>query len=42
MGTQDAVRLRGLTKTYGDKTAVDGIDFDIGHGEIFARLHALV
>jgi ABC-2 type transport system ATP-binding protein len=38
MATQDAVRIRGLTKTYGDKTAVDGIDLDIHHGEIFALL----
>jgi ABC-2 type transport system ATP-binding protein len=34
----DAVRIRGLTKTYGDKAAVDGIDLDIHHGEIFALL----
>ncbi len=34
----DAIRIRGLTKTYGGKTAVDGIDLDIRHGEIFALL----
>ena len=38
MTTDEAVRIRGLTKTYGDKTAVDGIDLDIHHGEIFALL----
>jgi ABC-2 type transport system ATP-binding protein len=36
--TDDAVRIRGLTKTYGARTAVDGIDLDIHHGEIFALL----
>jgi ABC-2 type transport system ATP-binding protein len=33
-----AVRIRGLTKSYGDKTAVAGIDLDIRYGEIFAIL----
>jgi ABC-2 type transport system ATP-binding protein len=32
------VRIRGLTKSYGDKTAVAGIDLDIRYGEIFAIL----
>src|SRR5215471_610609 len=36
--TGAAVHIRGLTKTYGDKTAVAGIDLDIRYGEIFAIL----
>jgi ABC-2 type transport system ATP-binding protein len=36
--TEEAVRIRGLTKTYDGKTAVAGIDLDIHHGEIFAIL----
>jgi putative spermidine/putrescine transport system ATP-binding protein len=32
------VRLRGLTKRYGNVTAVDGIDLEIGHGEFFTLL----
>ncbi len=34
----DAITIRGLTKTYGDKRAVDGLDLDISHGEVFALL----
>jgi ABC-2 type transport system ATP-binding protein len=34
----DAVRVQGLTKSYGDVQAVAGIDFHIGHGEVFALL----
>jgi ABC-2 type transport system ATP-binding protein len=33
-----AVRVRGLRKHYGGMTAVDGIDLDIGRGEVFALL----
>ena len=33
-----AVRVRGLTKSYGRLQAVRGIDLDIGYGEIFALL----
>src|SRR6266566_5543562 len=33
-----SVRVRGLRKAYKDVTAVDGIDLDIGHGEVFALL----
>jgi ABC-2 type transport system ATP-binding protein len=33
-----SVRLRGLTKRYGARVAVDGIDLDIGSGEVFALL----
>jgi ABC-2 type transport system ATP-binding protein len=32
------VRVRGLRKAYRDVTAVDGIDLDISHGEVFALL----
>jgi ABC-2 type transport system ATP-binding protein len=33
-----AISVRGLTKTYGDLNAVDGIDLDVGVGECFALL----
>ncbi len=32
------IRLQGLTKRYGEVTAVDGIDLEIGHGEFFTLL----
>jgi putative spermidine/putrescine transport system ATP-binding protein len=32
------VRLRGLRKEYGDVTAVDGVDLEIGRGEFFTLL----
>jgi putative spermidine/putrescine transport system ATP-binding protein len=32
------VRVRGLRKRYGDVTAVDGIDVEIGRGEFFTML----
>ena len=32
------VRVRGLVKRYGDLVAVDGIDFDVTAGEVFALL----
>ncbi|HRP99487.1 MAG TPA: ABC transporter ATP-binding protein, partial [Terrimesophilobacter sp.] len=35
---EPAVRVRGLTKNYGAKQAVAGIDFDIERGEVFALL----
>lgn len=35
---EPAVRVRGLTKTYGSKQAVAGVDFDIEQGEVFALL----
>ena len=34
----DAITIRGLTKTYGGRTAVDGLDLDIRTGECFALL----
>ena len=33
-----AVTARGLTKQFGDFTAVNGINFDVNHGEIFGFL----
>ena len=33
-----AIAVRGLTKRYGDFTAVDGIDFDVARGQIFGFL----
>lgn len=33
-----AVRLVGLSKNFGNVTAVDGLDLDIADGEFFAML----
>ncbi|WP_369745673.1 ABC transporter ATP-binding protein [Paenarthrobacter sp. AMU7] len=33
-----AIRLRGLTKSFGDTTAVGGVDLDIRQGEFFSML----
>jgi ABC-2 type transport system ATP-binding protein len=38
LGTGTAIRARGLSKRYGDVTAVAGIDIDIQTGEVFALL----
>jgi ABC-2 type transport system ATP-binding protein len=32
------ISVRGLVKRYGDLVAVDGIDFDVGRGEVFGLL----
>ena len=32
------VRVAGLRKRYGDVTAVDGVDLEIGRGEFFTLL----
>ena len=32
------ISVRGLTKVFGDFTAVDGIDFDVAKGESFGLL----
>ncbi|GAA4193024.1 ATP-binding cassette domain-containing protein [Microbispora amethystogenes] len=37
-GTDLAVRVRGLVKTFGEHRAVDGIDLDVRSGEIFGVL----
>jgi ABC-2 type transport system ATP-binding protein len=37
-GNHLAIEARGLTKRFGDFTAVAGIDFDVRHGEIFGLL----
>jgi ABC-2 type transport system ATP-binding protein len=36
--TQPAIRVQGLTKTFGSFTAVDGIDFTVPRGQIFGFL----
>lgn len=36
--TDPAVRVRGLTKRYGDRTVLAGVDLDIAHGETYALL----
>ena len=36
--TRSVIRVRGLTKRYGDVEAVAGIDFDVAPGEIFGLL----
>jgi ABC-2 type transport system ATP-binding protein len=33
-----AIRTEGLTKRYGDFTAVDGLDLEVGFGEVFGLL----
>ncbi|HEY2984265.1 MAG TPA: ABC transporter ATP-binding protein [Jatrophihabitantaceae bacterium] len=38
MAGGEAVRVRGLVKSYGDVHAVAGIDFDIASGDVFALL----
>jgi ABC-2 type transport system ATP-binding protein len=37
-GHDEAVRVRGLLKRYGDRTVVDGVDLDVRRGEVFALL----
>ena len=36
--SEPLISARGLTKTYGDFVAVDGIDFDVAKGESFGLL----
>lgn len=40
MGKDNAIEIRGLTKKFGDFTAVDHISFDVAQGEIFGFLGA--
>jgi ABC-2 type transport system ATP-binding protein len=35
---EPAVRMRGLVKRYGGRAVVDGLDLDVGRGEVFALL----
>ena len=37
-GSEPVIRVRGLTKRYGDIQAVAGIDFDVASGEVFGLL----
>ena len=37
-GDQPAISARGLRRTFGDVTAVDGLDLDISRGEIYGLL----
>ncbi|HEY2505992.1 MAG TPA: ABC transporter ATP-binding protein [Streptosporangiaceae bacterium] len=38
MTAEPAIRATGLRKRYGPLTALDGVDLEIGHGEVFALL----
>ena len=38
MAGQPAIRTRALTKRYGEFTAVNGLDLEVSHGEIFGLL----
>lgn len=40
MKKENIISVRDLTKKFGDFTAVDGISFDVAHGEIFGFLGA--
>ena len=38
MDSLDAVRIRGLRKSYGELVALDGVDLTVGRGEVLALL----
>src|SRR4029079_10570144 len=38
MDSLDAVRIRGLRKSYGELIALDGVDLTVGRGEVLALL----
>jgi ABC-2 type transport system ATP-binding protein len=38
--SEPAISVRGLRKRYGDREVVQGIDFEIAHGEVFGLLGA--
>ena len=38
MDALDAVRIRGLRKSYGELTALDGVDLTVARGEVLALL----
>jgi ABC-type branched-subunit amino acid transport system ATPase component len=33
-----AIRVKDLSRRFGDFTAVDGVDLEVGHGELFSLL----
>ncbi|HUI02994.1 MAG TPA: ABC transporter ATP-binding protein [Acidimicrobiales bacterium] len=38
MTTTQAIQITGLTKAYGDRSVLSGVDFDVARGSIFALL----
>ena len=38
MTTENAIEVRGLRKSYGEREAVAGVDLYVAHGEVFALL----
>ena len=36
--SEAAIELRGLSRSFGDFVAVDGIDLQVEHGELFSLL----
>ena len=38
VGTSPAIRVRDVHKAYGDVQAVDGVSFEVEHGEVFGLL----
>ena len=38
MATEAVISTRGLTKRYGDRTVVNGLDLDVASGEVFGLL----
>src|SRR6195952_4591695 len=38
LDSTDAVRVRGLRKSYGELTALDGVDLTVARGEVLALL----
>ncbi|MBT2207971.1 MULTISPECIES: ABC transporter ATP-binding protein [Actinomadura] len=40
VGTRSGVRVRGLTRVFGERTVLDGVDLDIAPGEFVALLGA--
>ena len=36
----EVVRIRGLSKTYGNRVAVDGLDLDVSAGEVLGLIGA--
>src|SRR3954471_5158053 len=38
LDSSHAIRVRGLRKAYGERTALDGVDLDVARGEVLALL----